>query len=266
VGTSGADSGLGLAVSNGAVYVSGATMGSLDGASTNTDADAYVRKLDAAGAAVWTHQFQSVGSASAANAISIDAKGASVLDRLGLPRGKISFDESRLITAGSSVRAGDHFFLRVNDGNKLKVSVEAGDTMRSLALKINNAMLLKGAAEVSRTGGDGIRITAKEGNTVELIAGSAGLDALAGLGLEPMKLDANKQTASTAASLRRFSLGLETGMNLEEKLRSKTMVYQLGSAIEVVKLAYMTITGTSLRSGAQLDQRALNSYQSALSR
>jgi hypothetical protein len=55
-------------------------------------------------------------------------------------------------------------------------------------------------------------------------------------------------------------------MNLEEKLRSKTMVYQLGSAIEVVKLAYMTITGTSLRSGAQLDQRALNSYQSALSR
>jgi hypothetical protein len=266
VGTSGADSGLGLAVSNGAVYVSGATMGSLDGASTNTDADAYVRKLDAAGAAVWTHQFQSVGSASAANAISIDAQGASVLDRLGLPRGKISFDESRLITAGSSVRAGDHFFLRVNDGNKLKVSVEAGDTMRSLALKINNAMLLKGAAEVSRTGGDGIRITAKEGNTVELIAGSAGLDALAGLGLEAMKLDANKKTASTAASLRRFSLGLETGMNLEEKLRSKTMVYQLGSAIEVVKLAYMTITGTSLRSGAQLDQRALNSYQSALSR
>jgi hypothetical protein len=266
VGTSGADSGLGLAVSNGAVYVSGATMGSLDGASTNTDADAYVRKLDAAGAAVWTHQFQSVGSASAANAISVDAQGASVLDRLGLPRGQISFDESRLITAGSSVRAGDHFFLRVNDGNKLKINVDAGDTMRSLALKINNAMLLKGSAEVSRTGGDGIRITAKEGNTVELIAGSAGLDALAGLGLEPMKLDANKQTASTAASLRRFSLGLETGMNLEEKLRSKTMVYQLGSAIEVVKLAYMTITGTSLRSGAQLDQRALNSYQSALSR
>ena len=266
IGTSGADSGLGLAVSNGAVYVSGATMGSLDGASTNTDADAYVRKLDAAGAVVWTHQFQSVGSSSAANAISVDAQGASVLDRLGLPRGQVSFDDSRLITAGSSVRAGDHFFLRVNDGNKLKVTVEAGDTMRSLALKINNAMLVKGTAEVSRTGGDGIRITAKEGNTVELIAGSTGLDALAGLGLQPMKLDANKQTASTAASLRRFSLGLEAGMNLEEKLRSKTMVYQLGSAIEVVKMAYMTITGTTLRSGAQLDQRALNSYQSALSR
>jgi hypothetical protein len=190
----------------------------------------------------------------------VDAQGSSVLDRLGLPRGQVSFDESRLITAGSSLRAGDHFFLRVNDGNKLKVTVAAGDTMRSLALKINNAMLLKGTAVVSRTGGDGIRITANEGNTVELIAGSAGL------GLEPMRLDANKQIASTAASLRRFSLDLESGMNLEEKIRSKTMVYQLGSAIETIKMAYMTITGTSLRTGSQLDQRASNSYQSAFQR
>lgn len=266
VGTSGQDSGLGLAASNGAVYVSGATTGGLDGTSTPTDPDAYVRKLDANGAVAWTHQFQSAGSFSAANTITVDAQGSSVLDRLGLPRGQVSFDESRLITAGSSLRAGDHFFLRVNDGNKLKVTVAAGDTMRSLALKINNAMLLKGTAVVSRTGGDGIRITANEGNTVELIAGSAGLDALAGLGLEPMRLDANKQIASTAASLRRFSLDLESGMNLEEKIRSKTMVYQLGSAIETIKMAYMTITGTSLRTGSQLDQRASNSYQSAFQR
>ena len=266
VGTSGQDSGLGLAVSNGAVYVSGATSGSLDGTSAPTDPDAYVRKLDGNGGVVWTHQFLSSGAFGAANALSIDAQGASVLDRLGLPRGQVAFDDSRLITAGSSVRAGDHFFVRVNDGNKLKIAVDAGDTMRSLALKVNNALQLKGTAIVSRTGGDGIRITSKEGNTVELIAGSAGLDALAGLGLEPMKLDATKPTASTAASLRRFSLGLEPGMNIEDRLRSKTLTYQLGTAMEIIKTAYMTITGTSLRSGSQLDQRALNSYQAALTR
>lgn len=266
VGTSEQDSGIGLAVSNGAVYVSGATSGGIDGASTPTASDAYVRKLDANGVAAWTHQFQGSGKFGVANAITVDGQGASVLDRLGLPRGQISFDQSRLITAGSSLRAGDHFFMKVNDGTRLKVTVEAGDTMRSLALKINNSMLLKGTAVVSRTGGDGIRITAKEGNTIELIAGSAGLDALAGLGLEPVKLDANKQTASTAASLRRFSLGLESGMNLEEKIKSKAMVYQLGSALETIKTAYMTITGTSLRSGSQLDQRALSSYQSAILR
>lgn len=266
IGTSGQDSGLGLAVSNGAVYVSGSTSGGLDGTSTPTMSEAYVRKLDSNGAVAWTHQFQNSGTFSAANAITVDAQGASVLDRLGLPRGQISFDQSRLITAGSSLRAGDHFFMKVNDGPRLKVTVEAGDTMRSLALKINNAMLLKGTAAVSRTGGDGVRITAKEGNTIELIAGSGGLDALAGLGLEPMKLDANKQTASTAASLRRFSLGLESSMNLEEKIKSKAMVYQLGSALETIKTAYMTITGTSLRSGSQLDQRALSSYQSAFLR
>lgn len=266
IGTSGQESGLGLAVANGAVYVSGVTDGNLNGNTPTSDPDGYVRKLNAAGKTAWTHQFQSPGSFASANAVTVDVQGASVLDRLGLPRGQLSFDDSRLITAGSSVRAGDHFFVRVNEGNKLKVTVDAGDTMRSLALKINNALLLKGTAVVSRTGGDGVRITAKEGNTVELIAGSNGLDALAGLGLEPMRLDANKQTASTAASMRRFSLGLESGMNLEEKLRSKTAFYQLGSAIEVVKMAYMTVTGTTMRSGSAVDQRAQNSYQAALSR
>ncbi len=264
VGTGGQDSAIGLAAKNGAVYVTGSTTGSLDGSSSPADPDAYVRKIDAAGVVQWTHQFQSVGAFSAANTVSVDAQGASVLDRLGLPRGQVSFDESRLITAGSSVRAGDHFFIRVNDGNRLKITVEAGDTMRSLALRVNNALLLKGTAVVSRTAGDGIKISAKEGNTIELIAGSAGLDALAGLGLEPLKLDANKQTASTAASMRRFSLGLESAMNLEDKLKSKTLTYQLGSAIETVKTAYMTITGTNMRTLSSLDQRALNSYQSAL--
>jgi hypothetical protein len=128
----------------------------------------------------WTHQFQSSGTFSAANAITVDAQGASVLDRLGLPGTRFPSISPVSSRRAASLRAGDHFFMKVNDRQRLKVTVEAGDTMRSLALKINNAMLLKGTAAVSRTGGDGVRITAKEGNTIELIAGSGGLDALAG--------------------------------------------------------------------------------------
>jgi hypothetical protein len=263
VGADGQDGVSGLAASNGAVYVSGSTTSALNGGDAPSASNAYVRKLDAAGTVLWTHQFQSVAGPAAANTISVDMQGASVLDRLGLPRGPVSFDDSRLITAGSSVRAGDHFFVKVNDGSRRKITIESGDTMRSLSLRINNALLLKGSASVSRAGGDGIKISATEGNVIELIAGSAGLDALAGLGLEPVKLDANRQAASTAASTRRFSLSLESGMNLENKLKSKTITYQLGTALEVIKTAYMTVTGTSMRSLSELDQRALNSYQSA---
>jgi hypothetical protein len=136
--------------------------------------------------------------------------------------------------------------------------------MRSLARKINNVLLLKGSAEVSRTGGDGVKISAGDQNVVELLPGSKGFDALAGLGLEPIKLDATRKTASTAASVRTFALGLKADLAIDEKLKANTLTYQLGGAIEVIKKAYMTITGTTMSAGSGLDQRALASYKSAL--
>ena len=265
VGTSGSESGLGLAVSGGGVYLAGSTNGDLSGTSSSTSADAFVRKLDASGTTVWTKQFESPAGASAAHAISVDAQGASVLDTLGLPRGKIAFDEARSLTAGSSVRAGDHFFLKINDGLKYKITIDAGETMRSLARKINNTMLLKGSADVSRTGGDGVKISAKEGNVIELIAGGKGYDALAGLGFEPVKLGNLKKSASSTAASKTFALGLKHDVAIEDKLKANTTTYQLGSAMEVIKGAYMALTGTTLSStGGGLDARALNSYRTAL--
>ncbi len=265
VGTVGQESGLGLAAANGSIYVSGSTSGDMSGTSSSSSSDAFVRKLDNTGNTVWTKQFESAAGASVATSLTVDTQGSSVLDVLGLPRGQVRFDDARTITAGSSVRAGDHFYIRVNEGSKFKVTVEAGETMRSLARKINNVLLLKGTAEVSRTGGDGVKITAGEQNVIELIRGSTGADALAGLGLEPVKLDATKRTASTAASVRNFALGLKTDLAIDEKLKANTLTYQLGSAIEVIKTVYMAITGTSMAGASGLDQRALNSYRTALS-
>lgn len=264
VGTANQDSGMSLVAGNGAVYVAGST-GGLMGANAGTGvSDAYVRKLDSSGATVWTHQMTNVSGLGAANALALDVTGSSVLDRLGLPRGRVSFDETTMITAGSSVRAGDHFFLRVNEGNRFKITVDASDTMRSLARKVSNILLTKGTAEVSRTGGDGIRITAKEGTTIELIAGSDGFDALEGLGLSPVTLDARKKTAATEQNTRSFALGLDASANLQDKLKSGTLKYQLGSAIETIKMAYMTITGTTLNGTTAVNKQAANAYNSLL--
>jgi hypothetical protein len=269
VGTAGQEGGLGLAVNNGDVYLAGSTSGNLSGSNATPATDAYVRKLDSDGHTIWTRQFESPAGASVARSISVDPQGASVLDTLGLPRGKIAVDETRTVTAGSSVRAGDQFFLRVNDGPKYKITVEAGDTMRSLARKVNNTLLLKGTAEVSRAGGDGIRITAKEGNTIELIPGATGLDALAGLGIDPVKLDATKKTTATSTGPKSFALGLKSDLSIEDKLKAGTIQYQLGSAMEVIKSAYIALTKVPLNQQGPVNLRALKSYtaaQGALSR
>ncbi len=267
VGTSGNDSVTGVAVAGGAVYVSGSTNGSLTGGVAPTSTNGYVAKLDANGAQVWTHQYASQQGAASARAITVDAQGGSVLDKLGMPRGAIKFDESRLITAGSTVRAGDHFYVKVNGGQAFKVTVSATDTMRSLTTRINSVMLLKGEAVLTRSGGDGIKITAREGNKIELLRGSEGLDALAGLGLQAMVLD-NTQDAEPAADAKKkdinvFSLDLDTKSAITDKTVAKTLALQLSSAMMIIQNAYLAINPAA-KNSAGANAQASAAYQNLL--
>lgn len=267
VGTSGNDSVTGVAVAGGAVYVSGSTNGSLSGGAVPTNTNGYVAKLDGNGARVWVHQYEGTQGATSARALAVDAQGGSVLDKLGMPRGAIKFDETRLITAGSSVRAGDHFYVKVNDSQAFKVTVLASDTMRSLTTRINSVMLLKGEAVLTRSGGDGIKISAREGNKIELLRGSGGLDALAGLGLQPMVLD-NTKGAEVAADAEKkdinvFSLDLDAKASLADKTVAKTLALQLSTAMQVIQNAYLAINPAA-RNSASANAQASAAYQSLL--
>ena len=230
VGTARNEGGAGIAASGGAVYLAGSTSGNLNGGANPSATNGYVAKLDSNGARVWTYQYESTQGTAAARAVTVDAQGGSVLDKLGLPRGTVSFDETRLITSASSVRAGDHFYVTVNGGSKFKVSVSATDTMRSLTTRINSVLLLKGEAELTYNNGNGLRIAAKEGNVIELSRGSAGFDALAGLGIEPGKLDNTKDKApanATKKDLNVFSLELDSGATVADKVSAKALALQL---------------------------------------
>jgi hypothetical protein len=266
VGTSGSDSATGIAVSGGALYIAGSTNGALGGGAAPPYANAYATKLDANGARVWLHQYESTQGAASARAIAVDAQGGSVLDKLGLPRGAIAFDETRLITAASSVRAGDHFYVKVNGGASFKVSVSATDTMQSLTNRINSVMLLKGEAVLTRSGGDGIRINAKQGNVVELIRGADGFDALAGLGLTPGKLDNTQDTVTEGAAkkdINVFALDLEATAAILDKTLAKTLTFQLASAMAAIQSAYRAINPAP-QAGNQSSAQAAAAYQNLL--
>jgi hypothetical protein len=267
VGTSGNDSVTGVAVAGGAVYVSGSTNGSLSGGAAPTNTNGYVAKLDGNGARVWVHQYESTSGATSARAITVDAQGGSVLDKLGMPRGSIKFDETRLITAASSVRAGDHFYVKVNGGQAFKVTVSATDTMRSLTTRINSVMLLKGEAVLTRSGGDGVKISAREGNKIELLRGSDGLDALAGLGLQPMLLDNTKDTEIASDAEKKdinvFSLELEANAAIIDKTVAKTLALQLSTAMQVIQNAYLAINPAA-KNSASANAQASAAYQSLL--
>ncbi len=131
--------------------------------------------------------------------------------------------------------------------------------MRSLTTRINSVMLLKGEAVLTRSGGDSVRISAREGNTIELLRGSEGLDALAGLGLQPGKLDNTKDTVAKDAEkkdINVFSLDLDANAAISNKTVAKTLAIQLSTAMEVVKSAYLAINPSAANSSTANAQAA----------
>ena len=73
-GTAAVDTAYATSVDGAGVYLSGSTKGTLPGQTSSGDADAFVRKYDAAGGELWTHQF-GTAVADEATGISVAASG-----------------------------------------------------------------------------------------------------------------------------------------------------------------------------------------------
>ncbi|MFO1187069.1 MAG: hypothetical protein U1E87_06210 [Alphaproteobacteria bacterium] len=115
VGTGSTDRVRSLTVKSGEVYVAGDTTGDLGGGLTGT-VNGFAAKVAADGTQGWTYQYSGRNGQARAYGIEVDNSGASLLDALGLPRGKIDYAEATTITAQSTVRAGDEFSIAVNGG------------------------------------------------------------------------------------------------------------------------------------------------------
>ena len=279
VGTSTTDRGLGVAVDTGddSFYVTGDTIGTLSGETKTGDVDTFAAKFDKNGILQFTHQFGGAFDHSGA-AIAFDANGTSVLSRLGLPGGDIPVEDATTVTAATTVRPGQFFYVSVNGNPAKKVTVDEDDTSTTvgfLAFRINQALGTDGRAQiVDELGTRHLEITALNGAEVEIRAGSEGFDALVGMGLKPARLfgELTDETDEEAAALSVFELGLVAGLDLLSRTNAADAKVIIDNALLQLQKAYTFITegpapdtpDPGVASPALLAQ--IEAYKSALAR
>jgi len=265
LGTSGTDSIKSLTVSGGAVYVAGTTDGALPGETKSggvTATNGFAAKLESSGDVDWIFQYGGQAGVSSSSSIVVDPTGSSVLDVLGLPRGRIDNTRSALLTANTSLREGDSFSFSVNGKPAQTVRIAAGETRHSLTTKINALLLNAGkASSVLTPVGYALKIAANPGTTIEIKAGPAGSDALISLGLAPGSVFGNATASgsddATSASSKFVGLELDPVLSLTTKDNAKKAEKELQNALSQVKAAYRKLTLDPLL--AQL--KALNPSQ-----
>jgi hypothetical protein len=176
------------------------------------------------------------------SAITVAKGSASVLDRLGLPTGQLTYSDSTLLTSATSVRAGDQFRIRLAEGGTPRViTIDKGETLTTLAAKITQFAGYQAKVEVKRQGAyDRLTITAATSrSTIELLAGDSGKDALEALGLTEGLVRSAKY--DVAARQYTYGLKLDHDLKLDSADSIKATIAELQTALSTVRTAYRSL-------------------------
>jgi hypothetical protein len=113
-GGQGSDQAAAVAMDGSRVYVTGTSNNDIAGLPKIGAKDGFVVRLNAdTGAQEWARRFTGQDGEVAPTSIAVGKGQASVLDRLGLPAGAIDYSGSQLITANTTARAGDRFYIKM---------------------------------------------------------------------------------------------------------------------------------------------------------
>jgi hypothetical protein len=234
-------------VAGGNVYIGGQAGTDLPGQPAVGTQDGFLAQLDiASGAIVWSSRFTGKDNMAAPTAIAVAPTGASVLDRLGLPSGTLSLSDSQQLTAQSSLRAGDQFTVKPGDGVAQTITIDAGETLATLATKIQRASGFEATVTVgtSSTGQQALHITPTNSRmTVEIGAGTADKDALSILGIPEGVVRTTTMNAAGVSvpgdgKSQLYGLGLDSTLNINDPTQISHALAQLSAAIGVVRSAY----------------------------
>jgi len=242
-GGAGNDTATAMAVSGGKVYLTGV---SGDAAAAKGGQDGYFTQINmGTGAVEATQKLTGKDGYVAPSAIAVDATGASALDRFGLPKGTLDYTASQNVVSATSARPGDTFQIRTSDGGALKtITIEAKDTLETLAAKVRRAGGFRAKVEVVSSG-DVRRLkisAASDKSTVEVLAGKGGADALAALGLSEgiirkTKIEDGKSVPADGGA-KIYGLQLGADMDLTDEASIKKAMAEISTAATVVRNIY----------------------------
>lgn len=254
VGSAGDDTAADMKIVDGKVWLTGVA-DRPEGAKATDPTAAYLARLDPlTGAVEWRRDWQGANGQAAPLTLAVAKDGASVLDRLGLPKGEIAQTGSKLLTDATSLRVGDRFYVSpANGGRAVAVTIDARDTLQTLARKIESASNRKlkvtvtsVAAEANagdpiaslQAGVQRLSITSRDGATgATLLAGETGRDALASLGLSAGYVGPSGVDGQT----RTFGLDLPRSLALTDAASLKTAGERLQAAMKAVRDAYRAL-------------------------
>ena len=257
LGGAGEDTVTSAVVKNGQVWIAGSSTGAVTGLDPKLGAkDGFLARIDPeTGAIGFQRRFTGKDGDVAPSSIAIGTGGASVLDRLGLPQGKIDYTGSQLVTAASSARAGDRMYVKVGNGRRISVTLEANDTLKMLATKINRAIGFYGKAEVvkdsSTDPGGGsrerIHISAKYARTSITVEGAdESRNLLEALGLEEGMVQIIEKDRKGNEIIPRggksYGLKLARDLSIDTKPHIKRTVDELNTAMNVLRTAYRELS------------------------
>ncbi|HEY0650565.1 hypothetical protein [Phenylobacterium sp.] len=285
-GGAGDDRATSLAVSGGQVWIGGSAGTDLPGNPTAIGVkDGFLARLDvAAGSVEWSRRFTGKDGRAAPTSIAVDTTGASVLDRIGLPKGELDLTDSARLTAQTSLRAGDTFTLKVGSRTQT-ITIEAADTLDTLATKLRRASGFQAKVSISTT--EGLRsLRVEPGNdrvVLEFGAGKTDKDALEMLGIpegvvRKTKMVDGKTVPADGRSML-YGLGLEDALNLDSQLDRNHALAVVGKAMGIVRQIYKDLVAAAQPESARIAAAAkavgpapayltnqIANYQAALAR
>ena len=281
-----------ITVSDGKVYLAGtvATGAKTVGKDVVQTSDGFVTELDpATGQTLWSRQYAGRDGVAAPAGIAVSAQGASALDKLGLPSGKVDFSASDQVVANTSARPGDEFYVRSGQTGAAKmITIAANDTYKTLATKISRALGFQVDVKTLTVSGT-TQLQIKPLNaraSIELQAGPVGRDALSALGISEGLVTTDAVTAkATAPGSQKvgalpatnklkayYALALSSGLNLGSANDVKQAQAALQLALSTVRTIYGDMTtapadpAASSGSAPKYLTDRIAQYQAALSR
>ena len=263
-GGTGNDRATALSVSNGQVWIGGQAGTDLPGQAPVGTKDGFLAQLDIAnGTIVSSQRFTGKDGMAAPTAIAVDTSGASVLDRLGLPKGNISIDTSQQLGSQSTLRAGEQFIVGGLTGPGVTVTIDPGETLTTLATKIQRASGSQLTATVVNTGTQSqLKLTPAYGSSMVTLTGGPGdKNALPTLGLPEGLISGTVTVGSTTSPADGgtpvFGLGLASTLNIDNAAQLSHAKAVIASAQGVIRRAYQAlVTAATPQNPAQASAAA----------